>query len=644
MGLLTLLPILALAFFIERRFRLPSPVALLHVIAWLIVALYVGGLVGTLWWTALGIHVLGVGALGYELLQWSKAPARIAVPFPYLLLIALSGVFWLVHGHDEYVFYDEYAHWGIFLKDMLAFDDFWRADTNAMHARYLPGSTLWQYLFNAFQEPTEGKAYLAQFVLLIAPLMVLWNRLSWRQLPWTLGILALCVLVLMNFGLGVSSLYVDSVIGAWFVGTLLCYVSDTGLSWQRTAPYAASLIVLTLLKDAGLAFALAVAGIIAALTLRRAWTQHQNARMSLIGAVTALVLLATPSFVTAAAWSWNRDRAGVVEDVKSIDSLFAGFTRGTAGRDTATELEVGRRFEEVFFHQQISNDATSQQFNEFSYQVRERFTDRYRLSTFGLFVTFIAWWVALLAAFVRGAGRWTWGILAAGTLVTAVSYVGLLYLSYRFAFGDRSLELPSYTRYIHSIALPMVVLALAPFLPAFRTPGQEPVVRLRSVSISAGAVLFTGVLITLYTFERPYLQPLLQPNPQFAVRQDFEPLAANVRGAVGNARVWVYIPTDRDELIGRVLQFLVSPTRASVERSETFLDQGFDAVVRRWSEFEYVWIPISLKPETAESLSAFVPGHPAAGLFRVRGDATPGHALEPLASDAGTRNQGAATR
>jgi hypothetical protein len=631
MGPLTLVPILGLALLLERRWRLSSAVALLHAVAWTVVALYCGGLIGVLWWTALVLHLLGVAALGYELMRWTKAPTRISVPLPYGLLLALSAVFWLLHGNDRYAFYDEFAHWGIFLKDMLAFDDFWRADTNAMHPRYPPGSTLWQYLFNAFQEPSDGKAYFGQFVLLSAPLMVLWDRLSWRQVPWTLGIAALCALVLANFGLGVSSLYVDHVIAVWFVGTLLCYVSDGDQSWRRTIPYAASLILLTLLKDAGLAFALAAAAIIAALTLRREWVQRQQARGSLFAAAMVFVVLAAPSFVTAEAWSWNRERAGTIEDVKSFDSLLGGFTRAV-GHDAVTDREIARRFAEVFFDQQLSNDAVSWRLNEFSYKVRERFTDRYRLSTFGLFVAFVVWWLALFVLYVRGEGKWTWGILAVGMLVTAAGYVMSLYLTYRFAFGDRSLALPSYTRYIHSIALPMVVLAFAPLLPAFCRSGRESVVLLRRVSISASAALFGGALIALYTFERPYLPPLFESNPRVALRQEFEPVATVVRGAVGSAPVWIYIPQDRDELIGRVLQFLLSPTPASVERSDIFLDQDFDTVVAGWSKFKYVWLPMPLPPDAARSLSRFVPGTPVAGLFRVLPAASAGQALDPIVS------------
>lgn len=633
MGPLTLLPVFGLALLLERRWRFSSGAALLHAVAWIIIVLYCGGLLGTLWWTALAVHLLGIVALGFELMQRARSPGPFSLPTPYVVLLVLAGLFWFVHGNNQYLYYDEYAHWGIFLKEMLAFDDFWRADTNAMHPRYPPGSTLWQYLFNAFQEPTEGKTYLGQFVLLSAPLMVLWDRLTLRQWPWGLGIAALCVLVVMNFGFGVSSLYVDHVIAAWFIGTVLCYLSDVEQSSRRTASYAAPLIVLTLVKDAGLAFALSAAAIIATLMLARVWTQSRSTRLSFFAALTALVMLVAPAIVVAQSWSWNRDRAGSVHDVQSVDGMVDGLLRGASKGDLVTDQEIKRRFVEVFSNQQISNDRVSWQFNAFSYPLQGLFTDSYRLTTLSLLCAFALWWLGLFLIFLRGPDKWRWCIVASGVFATSAAYVVMLYLSYRFAFGDRGLELSSYTRYIHTIALPMVLVSFAPLLPAFRSSERGRLVHLRGVNVSASAAIFCSALSALIMFEPPYLRPLLEPAPRAVLRDQFEPVATEVRRAAGSAPIWIYLPQDQpNQFTGRLLQFLLSPTPATVERSAMFLDQDFDSAIAQWSRFEYVWIPVRLQPDAAQSLSRFVPGNPVAGLFRVRRDSAAGHALEPVAA------------
>jgi hypothetical protein len=186
-----------------------------------ILALYVGAFAGALWWTALAVHVGGTALLGLEALRQSRRQAAVEIPLPFGVLVLLCTWFWVVHGADQYFLYDEYAHWGIFLKDMLALDGFWTGDTSSVHPRYPPGAPLWQYLFNVFLEPSEGKTYFAHFVLLLAPLLTLWNNVRWSQPAWAVAILTLALLAIANFGLGVSTVYVDQVVGVWFLGTLL---------------------------------------------------------------------------------------------------------------------------------------------------------------------------------------------------------------------------------------------------------------------------------------------------------------------------------------------------------------------------------------------------------------------------------------
>src|SRR5688572_30355901 len=198
MGLLTLLPILGFAAFLARKLETTLAVALLHAVSATILVLYAGGLIGVLWWSALAIHLVGVGLLGHELWRLRRNDRLPPVSTPIAVLVVCVALFWLVHGNSVYLYYDEYAHWGVYLKEMLALDGFWLADTNSMHPRYPPAAPLWQYLFNVFLLPRESFTYFGQFVLLFAPLLVLWEAIPWRHAMWSVGVLALCVLVLRS--------------------------------------------------------------------------------------------------------------------------------------------------------------------------------------------------------------------------------------------------------------------------------------------------------------------------------------------------------------------------------------------------------------------------------------------------------------
>ena len=395
MGLVTLLPILGFASLFARMLGTTLSVAMLHAVSAIILVLYVGGLVQSLWWTALAVHLVGIVLLGDELWRLSRNRIRPKSRYRSRCSLWCMAFFWLVHRDSLYVFYDEYSHWGIYLKEMLALDGFWLADTNSMHPRYPPAAPLWQYLFNVFREPSEGTAYLAQFVLLLTPLLVLWERVAWRQAHWLLLILALCVIAVTNFGLGISSLYVDHVIGAWFIGTILCFVMDSP-ALRRGLVYALPLTTLALLKESSFAFALAAAGILGLLVWLQSWRRSGRLAASAVRAPLAVVLTILPAVLCLQVWEWNLDRIGVPTDLEAVGGIVSGLTGESEQVDPEQGAEITRRFLEIFSEQQLSNDGVSYQFNAFSYSIRELFTDRYRLSTLGLFMIFSIWWIGLI--------------------------------------------------------------------------------------------------------------------------------------------------------------------------------------------------------------------------------------------------------
>lgn len=597
MGLLTLLPILGLAAFFARILGTTMALAMLHAVSATIIILYVGGLAQALWWTALAIHVVGVGLLGHTLWMLSRDHALPQISTPIAILLVCATLFWLVHGNSLYLYYDEYAHWGIYLKEMLALDGFWFADTNSMHPRYPPAAPLWQYLFNVFREPHEGTAYLAQFVLLLTPLLVLWERTSWRQAHWPLLILALCLLALTNFGLGVSSLYVDHVIGAWFVGTILCFVIDAPTS-RRIIVYALPLTALALIKESSVAFSLAAAGILGSLLWLRLWKASGRVVLPALRGLFVIIAVTLPALLCLQVWEWHLDRIGAPADLEAVARVVTGLAGGSEQANRERDAEITRRFVEVFSGQQLSNDAVSRQFNAFTYSIRDLFTDRYRLTTLGLFVTFSIWWIALVVFVLRGFERWKWGAVAAGVAFTGAAYIAALYFTYRSA-GEYGLLLSSYMRYVHTVALPMLIVSFAPLLPAFRSE-QEQSWRIAGRSLQVRLILALVACIGLYVFETPYLRPVLEKNAGIPLRHELEPITASIRSAVGRSSVWLYLPNDLPNgFVGHLLQYLMAPTPTYVERDGSFLERSPEEAFAEWSRFDYVWLPTEIDPALA---------------------------------------------
>jgi hypothetical protein len=631
MGALTLLALLGLTLGVGRFARIEHAQAVFLTTSLVILTLYVGSLAEILWWTALAVHLAGIALLGLAALQLARKPSTGAIPLPIGVLALLCAWFLLIHGGDQYFLYDEFAHWGIYIKEMLALDGLWGGETNAMHPRYPPAAPLWQYLFSAFLPPSEARTYFAHFVLLLAPLLVLWNGLRWRQSAWTLAILLLVLVALANFGLGVSTLYVDQHIGAWFLGTLLAAMADRDLASTRIALYALPLAVIALLKDVGLAFAVAGAIILATLFCHRALaSRRRGTALRQTGAAVAVLL--APALLCMQVWSWNRDAAGAAQDPYSVGGIVSGIAKQAAGSESAIDIEIARRLREVFFDQQLSNSAVSWEHNEFTYEIRGLFTDSFRLTTFHLFLLFVFWWVAVAFGVLTAESRTGWLILAAGMLVTASGYVGLLHLSYRFAFDDRGLDLPSYIRYVHVVALPMLLLSFGPLLPAFRERRQDGGWRIRGRFVPQRAALFAAALATLCALETPYLSPILHANPAVPRRASVEPLLVTIRAAVADSRLWIYFPGAKEaDFFGRMAQYLLIPTRATVEDAERFLQaEDADTIAAAWRPFDYVWIAEIPSVEAGIGLARFSAGTARTGLYRVQRSDKDEVRLEPL--------------
>jgi len=208
-----------------------------------------------------------------------------------------------------------------------------------------------------------------------------------------------------------------------------------------------------------------------------------------------------------------------------------------------------------------------------------------------------------------------------------------LYLTYRFAAGADGLLLSSYTRYVHTIALPMLILCFAPLLPAFRGREPERSWRVSGRSVPLPSVLALAGCVALYVFETPYLRPVFERNSVLALRLEVEPMAGAVHSLVGRSSVWLYLPGDLGNgFVGHLFQYLMAPTPTHVERSKEFLERAPEAVLEDWSKFDYVWLPTKLEPETEQRLAEIAGVPLTERLFVVSTDESGKTRLLPIGS------------
>ena len=186
MELLPLIPIFGFAFAWKHWQNSTAASAWLHAVSATLLVLFVASLVDVLLPVTVLLMASGTVLAVVEGRRYVRQ--QISLPVPFGIFAALCAVYWIIHAGSSYFYYDEYSHWGVFLKEILAQDQLWGADTNSLHPRYLPGPSLWQYYFAVFSRNPEGAAYVAQFALLLTPLLVLWEKTEWRQTIWHLGL------------------------------------------------------------------------------------------------------------------------------------------------------------------------------------------------------------------------------------------------------------------------------------------------------------------------------------------------------------------------------------------------------------------------------------------------------------------------
>ena len=632
MELLSLIPVIGFTLRWHRWQNWTASSAILHAVSAILLVLFLGSLVGLLLPITLLLMIAGTVLAvveGYRLVR-----QKVSLPVPVGIFALLCIVFWMVHSGSSYYYYDEYSHWGVFLKEMLAKNQLWAADTNSMHPRYLPGTSLWQYFFAVFSRNPEGAAYLAQFALLLTPLLVLWEKTNWRQVMWHFGILAFVVVAVTNFGHGFASLYVDHLLGAWFAGVLLNFLLEVRRRrFLALFSYLLPLAVIVLIKTTGIFFVVAASGIMTLLLVVRkdSGTPEQasgkRVRRAMILPLATIII----SLSVLSAWNMNRDATGLGVDGTSSKSIVSGLLARDSIFDDTKQAELTRRFIEVILHQQISKDEVSAQYNAFSYPLMPLFKKNLRLTTASLLgLSFIA--LLLLArTIVANPIRRYWAIAAACVWLSAVVYIAVLYLVYRFASTTESgFYLSSYVRYAHSMLLPVVIFCFAPLVPAF-AGSHLPRLKLGArLEVARHSMIFVLALAALVFFERPYLKPLYTTQRAPEIRTQIDPLTEQLRAAIGEARLWVFFPNNNSTgFIGQMLQYQLTPGSTYIEENASVLFDDQAVLKDELRNWEYAWFPIQ-DPEIDAALERLIGAPATARVFRISASGTD-IILEPVA-------------
>ena len=611
MELLVLFPLTGFILFWQRWQQSSVASAALHIVCAIIVTLFAAGLLGVLPAVRWLLLLLGLVILILEVAKHRQDSLESLRSVPMVVFVVLCVGYFLVHGNSEFRFYDEFSHWGIYLKDVIANGGFWGADTNSMHPRYPPGSTLWQFFFVFDEARLEGAAYFGQFLLLLAPLLVLFESLKWRQAGWAVGIVVLILFAYGNFGHGIASLYIDHVIGAFLAGIFLNFLADLRTrSTMAMLSYALPLTAMTLIKDSCFFFALALGLMFfVMLVIRGLRDNGPPFGKSLTAALPVLLaFLAGPILVTAV-WSLERDAIGAERDVMSVTGLVGILTGKTKVDDPERAIAVRALFPYVFLNQQLSKNRISDLENAFTTPSMPRFKDSFRFTTASFLVLFAIWSVLVTWTVIHPPDRLIWAVGYAGLLGIALSYTLMLYLSYHYVFPRHdALSIASYIRYVHSFTLPMLLAALAPLLPVFAQPHASEAGVASGKLASHTAAIFTFAILALLVIERPHIHTLIPGKTKNLdnFRIHIGDTAAILRATIGRNKLWLYMPDeDFHHFMSRIMLFELAPTPTTINRDFDYFEQPRNQILSEWAQYDFVWIA-NQDPQLDEKLRGLV--------------------------------------
>ena len=268
-AIISLLPIFGYAAIFYIYFKKTVSVSIFFSISSIITILFVFGMLDFL---KQGAYLLFYGGMVLLLFLsiWFKDKLFEAVKsVPFIMFTLMSIIYLYLMQDAKFFFWDEYSHWGAFIKEMYYFHHFYDTSSVAAHLNYPPGISIWDYFIVLPTGFNEGKLYFAYFLILFSSTLMMYEKLSFKQVHWIALVFAIQMVVFAGFGHWFSCIYVDHIVGAMFAGLVLTYLVDH-FSVKQFILFVFPLSTIVLVKEIGLYFGLASIGLMFILQIVRA--------------------------------------------------------------------------------------------------------------------------------------------------------------------------------------------------------------------------------------------------------------------------------------------------------------------------------------------------------------------------------------
>jgi len=201
MTLLTCLALFGLCFSLMRSSNLSIEQTPFFVISIVIVTLYGFAYAGCLDFGVYLILIAGSAGLlyfGFQLYANTQEVMKTCYTSGFVVWLLAYAVVACFASTYQFSSWDEFSHWGQLSKNMFDYAGFQHVGDTIVHQAYPPGGRLLHYLFFCFSGFSEGRAYVAQMLLLMSPLSLLLKGFSWKDWhkPVLIILLALLLMIL----------------------------------------------------------------------------------------------------------------------------------------------------------------------------------------------------------------------------------------------------------------------------------------------------------------------------------------------------------------------------------------------------------------------------------------------------------------
>ncbi|MBF0290345.1 MAG: hypothetical protein HQM14_21235 [SAR324 cluster bacterium] len=525
---------------------------LFAVIAAIVVILHYFALAGELQLAAHAVFYLGLGSAVVSIFLY-------VVSYPFLakdllspgiiVFVVLGALYWFSFKDLGYGGYDEIINWGLAVKEMNITHQFPGIESPVSPKAHPRGPNLFQYFFviNTFYR--EGTVYLAHFLFQLAPLMVLFNKVSWKNFHWILLMIASVFYFIQGMGVGIISLYVDHILSIYFAMILYVFLVSN-IAKRYTLLMVPALAVLPLIKITGFFLSLLAIATVSVdffrQFLQKTWTTTGTLTdlVSIEKKTEVLSIFLTFSLLMGAPllsyYSWqNRLKSVGVQEQFSVggvshENIINDFSQNASENK---KMIIKNFLEFIWEKPFISTSEKSKIYSKFEELSGIRLPQLGKLSS-NLQLSLLNWMILMslvyLTAFFLQSNREAKCKLILTYVILTLNFVIFLFfllLHYMYSFGAYEAQrLASSNRYASIFFIAFCLLGFG-FLLQLQTSDFKPIGRSRLKPL-IGNFLGLFIIFGVYVTETPASRGIFSRHGMPPIRQILGPQIQFIRSKV----------------------------------------------------------------------------------------------------------------